>query len=211
MIQSLDYQSIKNGKALPVVEEFYSIQGEGFHSGKPAYFIRVGGCDIACHFCDTKISWNASLHQIKSVTEIVEKVMTTSARSVVVTGGEPTMFNLKILTDLIKKNNISSFLETSGAYPVTGDWDWICVSPKPKSPPLKENLEKADELKVVIASNSDFEWAEKWVPFVNSNCKLFLQPEFSNFKTIINEIVEYCKNNPYWNISLQIQKFMDIP
>ena len=202
---------IQKGEALPVVEEFYSIQGEGFHAGKPAYFIRIGGCDIACHFCDTKISWDARIHRVMKVEDIIRQVTLTPAKSVVVTGGEPAMFNLEPLTNLIQTAKINSFLETSGAYPITGTWDWICVSPKQQSPPLKENIEKADELKVVITSEIDFDWAEKWRPYVSENCKLFLQPEYSCFDKIIDIIVEYCKNNPCWNISLQIHKFMNIP
>lgn len=202
---------IKKGEALPIVEEFYSIQGEGFNAGKPAYFVRIGGCDIACHFCDTKISWNALIHQVITIDDIIQKIKSTPAKSIVVTGGEPAMFNLAPLTKLIQASKINSFLETSGAYPITGVWDWICVSPKQQKHPLPENIKKADELKVVIASESDFEWAEKWRPYTNENCKLFLQPEFSRFDKIIDSMVEYCKNNPCWNMSLQIHKFMEIP
>ncbi len=202
---------IENGKYLPIVEEFYTIQGEGFHAGKPAYFIRVGGCDIACHFCDTKISWNKNLHKKISVNNIVKKVVETAAKSVVVTGGEPTMYNLEPLTSEIYRNNIESFLETSGAYPITGKWDWICISPKQQKAPINNNMPLANELKVVISKAEDFQWAEKWRTHVNADCKLFLQPEFSRFDTIISKIVEYVKENPVWNVSLQIHKYMSIP
>lgn len=206
-----DENDIKTGNYLPIVEEFYSIQGEGYHAGKPSYFIRVGGCDIACHFCDTKISWNKNFHKKISVKDIVKKVIETAAKNVVVTGGEPTMYNLELLAAEINKNSIESFLETSGAYPITGQWDWICLSPKQQKPPLPENLLLANELKVVISTEKDFQWAEKWRKHVNKNCKLFLQPEFSCFENIIDKIVEYTKENPAWNVSLQIHKFMRIP
>ncbi len=211
LYEKIDDRSVERGECLPIVEEFYSIQGEGFHAGKPAYFIRVGGCDIACHFCDTKISWNPKIHKLASVDEIVAKVLATPARSVVVTGGEPTMYNLEKLTKKIRANNIESFLETSGAYPITGQWDWICVSPKKQRLPVVENMERANELKVVISSEDDFLWAEQWRRTVREKCKLYLQPEFSHFENIIALMVEFAKNNPVWNISLQIHKFMKIP
>ncbi|HON18263.1 MAG TPA: 7-carboxy-7-deazaguanine synthase QueE [Salinivirgaceae bacterium] len=204
-------QLIIEGTLLPIVEEFYSIQGEGFHAGKAAYFVRLGGCDIACHFCDTKISWNSSIHPLVSVDEIIRRVLETPAKSVVVTGGEPALYNLTKLTSAIAHHKIEAFLETSGAYPISGFWKWICVSPKPWKIPLIENLFRADELKVVIEQESDFIWAEQMTKHVSQECKLFLQPEFSKFKTIVPHMVEFIKNNPKWNISVQIHKFLDIP
>ena len=211
LYRRIDDESVIKGEKLPIVEEFYSIQGEGFHAGKPAYFIRVGGCDIACHFCDTKISWDPWSHALISIEDVVGKVMATAAKSVVVTGGEPAMYDLTKLTTLIKRASIASFIETSGAYPLTGEWDWICVSPKQAKPPLMENMKLAHELKVVICNLEDLRWAEKWENSVNSSCRLFLQPEFSQFDSIIGPMVEYVKNNPQWNISLQIHKYMQIP
>lgn len=207
----VDKNITQNGQYLPLVEEFYSIQGEGYHSGKAAYFIRVGGCDIACHWCDSKLSWNAKMHPLVRIEEIVAKVLNTPAQSVVVTGGEPAIYNLEPLSNLLKKNNISNFLETSGAYPLSGIWDWICVSPKKNKQPIAENLKKAHEIKVVIADESDFDFAELWKSEVNSNCKLLLQPEYSKFDKIAPKMVEYIKNNPEWNISLQSHKYLNIP
>lgn len=203
----------ENGKKLPLMEDFYTIQGEGFHTGKPAYFIRVGGCDIGCHWCDTKMSWNPEIHALISIEEIVDKVKKLPVQSVVVTGGEPTTYNLEPLTSLLKKNNIQTFIETSGAYTLTGNWDWICFSPKRESHKKPERIfyEKADELKVIIFEDADFKWAEENANQMHSNCKLYLQPEWSRYETNIAKIVEYVKNNPKWNISLQIHKFMHIP
>ncbi|HKK60366.1 MAG TPA: 7-carboxy-7-deazaguanine synthase QueE [Salinivirga sp.] len=209
--QKVDSELLEGGKKLPLVESFYSIQGEGHHSGKPAYFIRVGGCDIACHWCDSKISWNADLHPLVSVDEIVNQVLNTPARSVVVTGGEPAMYPLDPLSTLIRRNNISNFLESSGAYEITGQWDWICISPKHNKHPLKQNLKRADELKIVIFSQSDFDFAEQWKKEVSAECKLLLQPEYSQFKKMAPSMVEYVKAHPEWNISLQSHKYLDIP
>ena len=208
--KQVDIELTEGGSKLPIVEEFYSVQGEGFNTGKPAYFIRIGGCDIACHWCDSKISWNALQHKLMSVDEIIEKVLQTKAKSVVVTGGEPTMYPLSLLSDAIRKNNIDNFLETSGAYHISGKWDWICVSPKKNKPPLIENVKIANELKVVVYDDSCFTWAEKWKPYTSENCKLYLQPEYSKFKIMSPKIVEYVKDNPEWNISVQQHKFLNI-
>lgn len=200
-----------NGIKLPVYEEFYSIQGEGEHSGKPAYFIRLGGCDLACHWCDAKRTWRAGVHQLLSVEDIVNKALKTPAKAVVVTGGEPTSYNLELLCSLLKKHNIETFIETSGAYRITGEWNWICLSPKKQKPPVKENYKEADELKIIIFSENDFKWAEQCASRVGEGCKLYLQAEWSKYKTMIHPIVEYVKNNPKWNISIQAHKFMNIP
>lgn len=199
------------GKFLPLVEEFFTLQGEGFQTGRAAYFIRIGGCDVGCSWCDSRYSWNPDLHPMTDTNEIIERVVKSGTDSVVVTGGEPLMWNLDYLCDGLKNRNINTFIETSGAYPLSGKWDWICLSPKVNMPPVSEICMKADELKVIIQNTKDFIWAEKYRLLVNKNCKLFLQPEWSRFEKIIPELVEYVKKNPYWRISLQVHKYMHIP
>lgn len=201
----------QDGNKLPIVEDFFSLQGEGYHTGKAAYFIRLGGCDIGCNWCDSRFSWNPELHPMVETDVIIDRVIKSGTDSVVVTGGEPLIWNLDYLCSELKKRNISTFMETSGAYTLSGQWDWICLSPKRNMPPVNELCEIADELKVIIQDKSDFEWAEKYRNMVNKKCKLFLQPEWSMFKTIIPEIVEYIKRNSFWRISLQIHKYMNIP
>ena len=207
----IDSGKIEKGNKLPLVEEFFSLQGEGFHTGKAAYFIRIGGCDVGCSWCDSPYSWNPKLHPMVETKTIIENVLNSGTDSVVVTGGEPLMWNLDFLCSELKKRNISTFIETSGAYPLSGDWDWICLSPKKNSPPVKDICKKADELKVIIQDKSDYDWAEKYRGMVSSECKLFLQPEWSRFAINISDIVEYIKKNPYWRISLQSHKYMHIP
>jgi 7-carboxy-7-deazaguanine synthase len=199
------------GEVLPLMEEFYTIQGEGFHTGKAAYFIRVGGCDVGCHWCDVKESWNADLHPATSADLIIEHAAAQPAKAVVITGGEPAMYQLDYLTTGLKKKNILTFLETSGAYPITGTWDWICLSPKKTMAPLEESLKKADELKVIIYNKNDFEWAATHASRVRPDCKLFLQPEWSKSAQIMQDIVDYVLLHPNWNISLQTHKYMHIP
>ncbi len=201
----------ENGTKLPLIADFYTIQGEGFHTGKPAYFIRIGGCDIGCRWCDSKISWNADTHKLIGIEEIANKAAETSAKAVVVTGGEPSSYNLQPLTKELKKHNIQRFIETSGAYKLTGDWDWVCFSPKIQKPPYEYNFQIANELKVIIYNDEDFEWAEKMAAKVNKNCLLFLQPEWSRRNKNTPKIVEYVKKNPQWNVSIQAHKFMKIP
>ena len=201
----------ENGQKLPLIDEFYTLQGEGFHTGKAAYFIRIGGCDIGCHWCDSKISWRADTHRLIDVSDIVENAKQFPAKAVVVTGGEPTTYNLGILCELLKTEGIKTFIETAGAYPLTGKWDWICLSPKKQKPPQPEIYKIANELKVIIFEEEDFAWAEETARKVNKECKLFLQAEWSRFRKLIPVIVEYVKNNPQWNISLQAHKFMHIP
>jgi 7-carboxy-7-deazaguanine synthase len=205
------YPVLTDVDQLPVVEEFFSLQGEGYHSGKAAYFIRLGGCDIGCNWCDSRFSWNPDIHPVIETKTIIDRVLRSGADSVVITGGEPLMWNLDFLCSGLKKNNIRTFLETSGAYLLSGNWDWICLSPKKNMPPIIENCKVADELKVIIQDKHDFEWAEKYSKMVNNSCKLFLQPEWSRFDTIIPEIVDYIKKNPNWRISLQVHKYMHIP
>lgn len=200
-----------NGTQLPLVEEFYSIQGEGYHTGKPAYFIRLGGCDVGCSWCDSRFSWNPGLHPLADTDIIIKNAVNSGTDSVVVTGGEPLMWNLDYLCKCLKDTNIRTFIETSGAYPLSGTWDWICLSPKIDMPPLDEICNLANELKVIIKEREDFNWAEKYRRVVNDKCRLYLQPEWSRFEKVIPEIVEYVKRNTFWNISLQAHKFMHIP
>lgn len=202
---------IKGEDKLPLVEEFYSIQGEGYHAGKPAYFIRIGGCDIGCTWCDTKFSWNPDLHPLVETDRVIENARKAEAKAVVVTGGEPLMYDLTYLCSELKHYRIDTFLETCGAYPLTGLWDWICLSPKQKVPPMQEIIEKAGELKVIIQTKKDIRWAESIAEKVNQSCYLYLQPEWSQHKRILPEIIDHVKRNPRWRISLQMHKFMHIP
>jgi 7-carboxy-7-deazaguanine synthase len=201
----------EGGRKLPLVEEFYTIQGEGYHTGKAAYFIRIGGCDVGCSWCDTKFSWNPSLHPVVPAEQIVEHVVAHPAAAVVVTGGEPLMANMDYLTNMLKKEGIETFLETSGAYPLSGTWDWICLSPKKNAPPVEELFKKAHELKVIIASEEDLKWAIENAERVTPGCKLYLQPEWSQREVILPVIIEFAKENPQWMISLQSHKYMRIP
>jgi organic radical activating enzyme len=194
---------------LPLAECFYSLQGEGCHSGKAAFFVRLGGCDVCCDFCDSKSTWNVKRSTFISVQEIVDNVLETAADTVIVTGGEPTVCNLESLCRLLKENDKACFLETAGNHPITGEWDWICLSPKLNSPPLVENLQKANELKVVIQHPADFEWAEENAALTNS-CLLFLQPEWRVHEKILPHIVDYIKQNTHWILSLQTHKYIGI-
>jgi organic radical activating enzyme len=199
------------GSKLPLVEEFFSLQGEGFHAGRAAYFIRLGGCDVGCSWCDSRFSWNPDIHPMIGAEAIIGNAVKSGTDSVVVTGGEPLMWNLDYLCNGLKQHNIKTYIETSGAYPLSGKWDWICLSPKKNMPPVDEICSMADELKVIIQDRSDFDWAEKYRTRVNAKCQLFLQPEWSRFERIIPEIIEYIKADPHWRMSLQIHKYMHIP
>ena len=210
-IEQLSKQEIEKGKMLPLMEEFYTIQGEGYNSGKAACFIRIGGCDVGCHWCDVKESWDASIHPLTLTDTIVYNCNQYPAKAVVVTGGEPSMYQLDYLTLELKKKNILTYVETSGAYLLTGEWDWICLSPKKTKPPLSSIFDTANELTVIVHNKNDFEWAEKNAALVNKNCKLYLQPEWSKQEQIMPLIVDYVMNNPKWNISLQTHKYMNIP
>jgi organic radical activating enzyme len=201
----------ENGDKLPLVEEFYSIQGEGYHTGKAAYFIRLGGCDVGCSWCDSRFAWDPETYPMVSTDDIINRAAGSGADSVVVTGGEPLMWNLDLLCEGLKRNNICTFLETSGAYPFSGTWDWICISPKRNMPPEQSKCQLADELKVIIEEKDDLEWAEKYRRMVSKKCRLFLQPEWSRFEAIIPEIVGYVRKNTEWRISLQAHKYMHIP
>jgi 7-carboxy-7-deazaguanine synthase len=204
-------KKIKEGLMLPVMEAFYTIQGEGVHSGVPAYFIRLGGCDVGCVWCDVKESWDTAKWPVIPVEEIVDRACEFSGRMVVITGGEPLMYNLGPLTSLLKKKGFATHIETSGAHPFSGSFDWVCFSPKKFKVPHPSIYEKANELKVVIFHKSDFEFAEKHASLVQGNCIKSLQPEWSKANIYTESIVDYVKSNPDWKISLQTHKFMDIP
>lgn len=196
---------------LPLMEDFYTIQGEGAFSGVPAYFLRLGGCDVGCVWCDVKDSWDASKHPLVTIQEMVDRVVATPAEIAVITGGEPLMYNLDTLTSALKEKGIRTHIETSGAYPLSGKWDWICFSPKKFKSPLEKIYDKAHELKVIVYNKSDFLWAREFAEKVNPNCILLLQPEWSKSAEILPSIIEFVKENPKWRISLQTHKFMDIP
>jgi organic radical activating enzyme len=198
------------------MEHFYTIQGEGFHQGKAAYFIRLGGCDVGCVWCDVKESWDASLHPQFSVDEIVKMAESGASPEkenliVVITGGEPLMHDLTGLTSRLKQQGFHTNIETSGSHPLSGYWDWICLSPKKFKAPLPEVITAANELKVVIFNKSDFAWAEKYAALVGEDCLLYLQPEWSKASEMMPLMVEYIKQHPRWRISLQIHKYMNVP
>ena len=201
----------ENGVKLPVMEHFYTIQGEGAHTGVPAYFIRLGGCDVGCVWCDVKDSWDTDAHPQHTVQEIAGFVQNhPKIKHVVITGGEPAMYDLAPLTDELHKHNYQIHIETSGAYELTGNIDWVTVSPKKFKAPLPSALVKAHELKVIIYNKSDFDWAEKHAQHVSSGCRLLLQPEWSKRKKVSPLIVEYVKEYPKWNISLQTHKYLGV-
>ncbi len=208
------YPSLEGGRLLPLVESFYTIQGEGFHSGKPAFFIRLGGCDVGCRWCDSKESWNPDRFPPVDIETIVSQAAATPAKSIVITGGEPMNYPLDPLCGLLKSYGLEIFLETSGSSPMSGHFDWICLSPKTSKPPRDEFYPLADELKVIIEDVSDFEWAEKnrrKILEVQGRCLFYLQPEWSRMKTVAPYIIEYVKEHPEWNISIQAHKFLHIP
>lgn len=196
---------------LPLVEAFYTIQGEGYHQGKAAWFIRLAGCDVGCVWCDVKDSWNVALHEKHTVDAIVRAASDSGASIAVVTGGEPLMHSLDPLTTALKDAGLQTHLETSGAYPLSGTWDWICLSPKKFKAPLESVLSSADELKVVVYNNSDFSWGEAFRDSLKAGCQLFLQPEWSRYERNLPPMIAYIKHHPEWQVSLQIHKFMNIP
>lgn len=206
-----DRDTFLGGKMLPLVEAFYTIQGEGHHAGKAAYFIRIGGCDVGCEWCDTKFSWDPSLHPLVSAEQIVAGIPDYPAKSVVVTGGEPLMVPMDHLTGLLKERGMVTYLETSGAYPLSGTWDWICLSPKKNMPPRDEVFRHADELKVIIAGEPDLDWALENAEKVDQHCLLYLQPEWSRRDQVMPLITGFVMNNPVWMMSLQSHKYMRIP
>jgi 7-carboxy-7-deazaguanine synthase len=207
-----------NKVTYPLMEAFYTIQGEGFYQGHAAYFIRLGGCDVGCHWCDVKDSWDAAKHPQVSVEEIVKEASKYPARIAVITGGEPVMYNLEALTEVLKKAGFRTHIETSGAYDLTGRWDWVCLSPKKFKEPTEKNYPFINELKMIIFNKSDFEFAEKYFKLITENqqpinlkTKFYLQPEWSKQQEMLPLIVEYVKNNPKWEVSLQVHKYMNIP
>ncbi len=195
----------------PVMEMFYSLQGEGYHQGKAAYFIRLAGCDVGCVWCDVKDSWDASKHPVLSIEEIVNSALQHPGRLAIVTGGEPLLHNLYPLTAALKAAGFETNIETSGSSPMSGDWDWVCLSPKKFKAPLPENLPLASELKVVVFNNSDFEWAETYAKQVSAHCKLYLQPEWDKQVQITPVVIEYIKANPKWELSAQLHKYIQVP
>jgi 7-carboxy-7-deazaguanine synthase len=196
---------------IPVMEHFYTLQGEGYHQGKAAYFIRLGGCDVGCVWCDVKDSWDAEKHPLLNIDDLILNISKTPAELVVVTGGEPLMHNLDELTKALHSSDFKTHIETSGAYPLSGTWDWICVSPKKFKAPLPEILPLANELKIVVFNRSDFDWAEKYAAMVSPGCKLYLQPEWDNAVEMTPLIINYIKVNPQWELSLQIHKYINVP
>ena len=204
--QKLLYQ----GVILPLMEEFYSLQGEGFHTGRASYFIRIGGCDVGCHWCDVKESWNAKLHPPTEVDKIVENVVK-YAKTVVITGGEPLMWNLDYITNQLRERGIKVHVETSGSHPLSGTLDWICLSPKKQSLPLEPIYKVADELKIIIQNKSDFKFAIEQAEKVTDSCKLYLQPEWSKIDEMLPSIVDFILENPEWQASMQTHKYMNIP
>lgn len=202
---------VSSGEWLPVMEEFYTIQGEGHQTGKAAYFIRIGGCDNACHWCDVKASWFEAMFPLKSVEELLQRAMAYPAKAVVITGGEPLMYKLDYLCRRFRENDIQLFLETSGSDPLSGVWDWICLSPKMGIPVRSELFRHASELKVVVLDESYFGFAEELARHVPESTLLYLQPEWSLRRKSMPLTIEYVKNNPKWMISLQSHKYMEIP
>jgi 7-carboxy-7-deazaguanine synthase len=196
---------------LPVMEHFYTLQGEGFHQGRAAYFIRLGGCDVGCVWCDVKESWDAGKHPLWKIEDLILNIEKTPAEVIVITGGEPLMHNLDELTSSLQSTGFKTHIETSGAYPLSGRWDWICLSPKKFKAPLPEILLLADELKVVVYNRSDFDWAEKYAALVSPHCKLYLQPEWDKAAEMTPLIIDYIKNHPRWELSLQIHKYINVP
>jgi 7-carboxy-7-deazaguanine synthase len=209
---SIDQEDLlEQGKMLPLMEDFYTIQGEGFNTGKAAYFIRLGGCDMGCWWCDVKESWDANLHPLTRTDEIISRVISQPAKAVVITGGEPVLYNLDYLCSQLKNYGIMTFLETAGVRKLSGKWDWICLSPKKGLLPLPEYFQVANELKMIIHQETDLRWAELNAEKIGHGCHLYLQPEWSKYNLILPVIVSYVKENPQWEISLQTHKFMNIP
>jgi 7-carboxy-7-deazaguanine synthase len=202
--------AVEKGEMLPLMEEFYTIQGEGFHTGTAAYFIRIGGCDVGCHWCDVKESWNADLHPPTETDKIVANAKS-YAGTVVITGGEPLTWDMTVLTQKLRNDNLRIHIETSGAYPLTGTWDWICLSPKKNKLPVLDVYDKAHELKVIVFNKHDFIFAEEQAAKVNKDAILFLQPEWSKREEMTPLIIDYVMKNPKWRISLQTHKYLNIP
>jgi len=196
---------------LPVMESFYTIQGEGAYQGRAAWFIRLGGCDVGCVWCDVKDSWDASRHPRRSVRDLVSEAAAQPGRIAVITGGEPLLHDCGPLTRTLHQAGFRTHIETSGSSPLSGEWDWICLSPKKFKAPLPEVIDRADELKIVLYNAHDFEWATRYATLVSPSCRLFLQPEWSRAETMTPRIVDYIKTHPEWTLSLQVHKFIHVP
>lgn len=209
--ETLNLKSLPSSNELPLMEDFYTIQGEGFYQGQAAYFIRLGGCDVGCVWCDVKESWPAKAHPKVNVKEMAARAQRSGAVLVVVTGGEPAMYELSALTYEMKTAGLRTHVETSGAYPLTGTWDWVCLSPKKFKAPHESVYQKADELKVIVFNKSDFDWAEKEAVKISPSCRLYLQPEWSKEKEMLPLMIDYVKTHPRWALSLQVHKYMNIP
>jgi organic radical activating enzyme len=195
---------------IPLMEDFYSIQGEGFHTGRAAYFVRLAGCDVGCVWCDVKESWDVEAHPLVKISDIVNRIKASGTDFVVITGGEPAMYDLTYLCNAIHELNIEIAIETSGAHPIIGDIDWVCLSPKKFKLPLEENYLQANELKIIVFNRHDFKWANELIDKVNLACQLYLQPEWDKKDEMIPEIVDFVKNNVDWNISLQTHKYLGV-
>jgi len=210
-VQQTNKKDLEKGVVLPIMEAFYTIQGEGFHTGTASYFIRIGGCDVGCHWCDVKESWNELLHPATKTDLIVASALKHPAETVIITGGEPLMWNLSYLTSKLKEQHKQTHIETSGAYPLTGKWDWICLSPKKTKLPLEAIYPKANELKMIIYNKDDFNFAKEQAKKVSKNCQLYLQPEWSKKEKMIPLIIDFVMEHPEWKISLQTHKYLNIP
>lgn len=210
MMATVPLDALKAGRCLPVMEQFYTLQGEGFHSGRAAYFIRLGGCDVGCHWCDVKESWEADKHPLMPVDEIAAQAAK-HANTAIITGGEPLMWPMDGLTQKLRERQVKTHLETSGAHPVSGVWNWICLSPKKFKAPQEGIYPLANELKVVVYNASDFQFAEMHAEKVSTGCLLYLQPEWSRRDKVIPLIVEYVMKNPKWKVCIQLHKYLSIP
>ncbi len=211
MSSTLPIATTKDTDSLPVMEYFYTIQGEGYHQGKAAYFIRLGGCDVGCVWCDVKESWDATKHPLVSIDTLLKEIKKTPSPIAVITGGEPLLHNLDAFTIALRQQGIQTNIETSGSSPLSGTWDWICLSPKKFKAPLPEVITKADELKIIVYNKSDFVWGEKFAAQVSPKCKLYLQPEWSKANEMTPLMVNYIKANPQWELSLQVHKYINVP
>ena len=192
------------------MEEFLSVQGEGANAGQVAWFIRLAGCDVGCTWCDVKESWDAEIHPVKTVEELTNAAIHSGAKNVVITGGEPALYNLQLLTNSLQKAGLKTWMETSGSSKITGQWDWICLSPKKFKAPLKESLAMAHELKVVVLNKNDISWGEEFVPQLSKNCQLYFQPEWDKREKASALIFDYVTRNPNWRVSVQTHKYLDI-
>ena len=198
-------------QSYPVMELFYSLQGEGYHQGKAAFFIRLAGCDVGCVWCDVKDSWDASKHPVLSIEEIIAAAAAHPSRIAIVTGGEPLLHQLDPLTTALKAAGFQTHIETSGSSPMSGSWDWVCLSPKKFKAALPEAIKAANELKVVVFNNSDFAFANSFVNDVDADCKKYLQPEWEKSDAMTPLVIEYIKSNPSWELSAQLHKYIQVP